>query len=233
MKTKREAGKIWWKRDGTPVEYKRLTSEEKFTEGTLFKLAKQAGKIEQALADLKRLAIDTAAEIRDRYNKEYGEVKLKETFTRYSFSKTIRLTVKQAHKIVFDSEIILRVKENFNAFVTTAIGNKNPIIREVIGSAFETKGGKLDVAKIMQLLSYKSRVKDKDFIKACDMLEKAIDKQIAKQYIQIALLQDDGSYKDIALNFASIEAAEPKAEAIEIKPLIFAEKKKAKERQSA
>ena len=72
-------------------------------------------------------------------------------------------------------------------------------------SAFATEKGKLDAKKVMGLLKFRSKEKNKNFQKALDLLEDSIRRPQSKQYFHVAVRNEEGGYDNIDLNFSSVK----------------------------
>ena len=71
-------------------------------------------------------------------------------------------------------------------------------------SAFETSRGKLDTKKVLSLKRHASRIKDKRYHEAMDLIDKAIRKPESKTYFRVWEKDENGQYKSVDLNFSSI-----------------------------
>jgi len=206
MNQQRQSESYWTDEKGHKVEMKRITKYEKLKEISAAKIVKQALKAEEKLVQTKTAVIELCEKVYDKYMEENNNdgKERKGNFTWFNFDKSMKIEVSVNEPIKFDDLAIIACKDKLDEFLDNNISNENEIIKEMITDAFETSRGKLDTKKVMSLLSYKHRVKDSVFQEAMHLLEKGITRPKSKRYFRVSVINEEGGYDNIELNFSSI-----------------------------
>ena len=197
--------KTWIDESGNQIPENRVTPFEKKREKIVHAVIGKAQKVEAILAEFhKSLAADTASLFSD-YKKEFDVKKdRKGNFTYYSFDRSAKIEVNISEPITFDENTISACKEKLDQFLDVEIEKVDDFVKEIVKSAFETKRGQMDSNKVLGLLKYKSKVKNKIYTEAMDLLEQAIRKPSKKTYYKLYLKDAMGEYQHINLNFANL-----------------------------
>lgn len=198
----------WTDEAGIQIPANRITKVEKLKENKAFTLAKEATKITKSLSDFKELIRGIFAEVEaaERAEAKVEKKPGKGNFTWYNFDRTIKVECNINERIDFDQTQIGFCKELLDQYIDENIGAEGEavLIKELVKSAFSNTKGRLDAKKVMSLLNYRSKIKHELYQKAMTHLENSIRRPDSKTYYSVAIREEDGSYKDIQLNFSSI-----------------------------
>lgn len=197
----------WIDESGTSVQYMRTSGSERIKEAIAFKTAKEAIILnEKLLAFKERLKMDVEKVFETFKNeKELDKIgKGKGGFSFYNFDRTIKIEKTNNDDIRFDDLLVSGAKEIFDIFFAENITSTNEVIKQMVLSAFSSEKGRLNKNKIIELISYRNKVLNKDFTRGCDMLSESMKIAGSKTYYKVSLKQEDGSYEYVDLNFSSI-----------------------------
>jgi hypothetical protein len=196
----------WIDEKGDKIPYNRLRKEERNREVETHKLLGHALKVNQALVDYKEEMRKICKKIYDQEMKAMGAdpSKAKGNFTFYNFNQTIRVKVAIHEPVKFSDSAISAAKQFFDNFMEESITTKEDFLKDLINKAFEAKNGQLDSRRIFDLLSYKSRTKNQNYIKACECLEEGSTRPSSKTYFQIAFKDEEGNWENVELNFSKV-----------------------------
>jgi hypothetical protein len=197
----------WTDETGQIIPIGRITDLERFKERNAIKLVKESTKVSNAIAELKELVKNVCNDVYERHMKQSNvqpDKQGKGNYTWWNFDRTIKITVKINEQIAFDDLTIAAAKIKFDEFLENTIVAKDDFVKEMVSSAFEARGGKLDVKQVLSLIKYKSKVKNELFQEAIKLLEESIRRPKSKTYFQIWTKDDAGEYQLINLDFASL-----------------------------
>lgn len=204
-----KAGKDWIDETGTSIPFNRISPLEKTKETLAAKLVKNALKVNAELkcfysmVNEANTAITKA--IAEQYKKDKKEMKpTKGNFTWFNFDRTIKVEVAVNETIHFDQAMIASAREALNRFIEKNVTGTDEIIRQLINSAFANTKGGLDSKKVMSLLKFRSKIKDKLFQSALDLIEQSISRPSSKRYFRVWVKDQRGQYQNIDLNFNSL-----------------------------
>jgi hypothetical protein len=198
---------FWTDEAGTQIPYNRTTPIERMMEIESYKILNKAIKINDLLKLLKEEIAKTCQEIYDEFMKEKGinPVDKKGNFTIYNFNRTIKIEVSINERIEFDELTIKAAKEKFDLFLDTNITSKNEFAKEMIIAAFKTqRTGKLDTKRVLQLTRHESKINDKLFSEAVELINQSIRRPDSKTYFRVWQKNEEGKFDLIDLNFSSI-----------------------------
>lgn len=198
----------WIDESKNAVQYKRTSDSERTNEFEAFKIAKKAIALNADLTAFKAALKDSVDKVIKVFLKEnemesMGE-KWKGNFTFFNFDRTIKIEMNSNDQIVFDEQLLMGCKAKLNTFLDENVNTTSDIIKQLILGAFDNSKGKIDSKKVMNLLKYKGKVQNKLFGEAMDMLQSSIRVNGSKLYYKVAILQEDGSYEYVDLNFSNI-----------------------------
>ncbi|MDB9911063.1 DUF3164 family protein [Flavobacteriaceae bacterium] len=200
--------KLWIDESGTQIPYSRITAAERLMERSSAKLIKEALAASDRLKKLKINIYETCTDVEAAFMKENGIEKRgkgKGNFTWHNFDRSIKVEVNVSEPIVFDDLTIQAAKEKFDLFFEKNVSATTEYIKKMILEAFETsRGGKLDTKEVMNLVRYEKKVNKPLFSEAVALINQAIRRPKTKTYFKIYERQQDGSYKQVELNLASI-----------------------------
>jgi len=207
MQTQTQTSKnqLWVDESGVKIPYSRITTTERLKEKNAGKLLKDAIEANKRLAALKTLVQKYTDEVITAFATENNVNRVnKGTITWYNFDRSIRIEADVSEKIAFDELSILAAKELLDSFLSQNINPKVEYVREMITDAFATSKGKLDTKKVLSLMKWKSKIPDKEFTDAMNLIEAGIRKPSCKIYYRISVRNAEGKYDIIDLNFSSI-----------------------------
>lgn len=192
---------------GNQVPRNYLMPSDKLAERNAVRIANQALKIHEQLIALKQQMSSMTLEVfnQKRADKKLHNVKeRKGNFAWFSFDGGIKIEASVSDIFTFDDALMAAAKECFDAFVNTQLEDKNHPIRLMIQEAFASNRKGYDSKKLFALLKYREKVKDKDFLKALDLLQDAMKVVSSKKYYRVSLRNKEGGYEPINLNISSL-----------------------------
>lgn len=170
--------------------------------GTIFRKAKSINK---QLAEFKQEVKELCDKV---YQKMIEEFKAKPdgkgNFTWFNFDRSIKVDVSVNPRIEFDDIAIEACKQKLDEFLSDNIDSKQEFVKQMVKDAFSTSKGKLDSKKVMNLLKYRTQVKDTLFQEALDLIEQSVRNPSSRIYFRIWERNEAGDYELIDLNFSSI-----------------------------
>ena len=89
-----------------------------------------------------------------------NDKKGKGNFTWFNFDRSIKVEVSISDRIEFDDLGIIACKDKLNEFLDSNIESKDDAVKSMILDAFNNTKGELDAKKVMNLLRYKSKIKN-------------------------------------------------------------------------
>lgn len=204
-----KAGQAWTDETGVSVPFNRISGVEIVKEQYSAKLLKEAITINSRLQSFMEMITDANEKLNsviDAENKKLDK-KVKPTkgnFTWFNFDRSIKVEVSIQESIKFDDAKIASAREKFDAFIERNVQGTDDIVRQLINSAFANTRGGLDPKKVLSLLKFRSKIKDKGFQTALDLIEESISRPTSKRYFRVWCKGEDGQYQNIDLNFSSI-----------------------------
>lgn len=206
-KKQTSADKFWNDESGATIPFSRITALERKKERVAFDVLKKATELSERIKSFKENIASVCDEI---FKDHMAESKIradkypKGNFTWHNFDRSIRIVVKINDKIEFDDLTIASAKAKIDEFLDRNISSTSDVIKEMVTDAFETRGGKLDTKKVLNLLRYRTKINDTVFQEAMSLLEQSIRRPSSKTYYQVFERLEDGSYELINLDFASV-----------------------------
>lgn len=199
---------MWRDESGVAIPYNRTTKTERLMERSTGRIIKEARAAHTRLASLKTLIAKLTAEAYVAFMSEKNinsKKPPKGNFTMYNFDRSIKVEVNVNEPIVFDDMGVAAAKEKFDEFLDTNINTTNHYIKEMVLDAFRTnRSRKLDTKKIMDLIRYEHKINIPLFTEATQLLKQSIRHPHTKTYYKVYERLEDGSYKHVELNFASL-----------------------------
>ncbi|MGE0931697.1 DUF3164 family protein [Peijinzhouia sedimentorum] len=196
---------LWLDESGREIPYKRITKFERLAERTTARLAKEAVSVHDKLVAFKKLMQKEAEAMYAAFEKENGQIgKGKGSATFYNFDRTIKVQVKMSERITFDENTIELAKNKLDELLEDGLTGAKDFVRPLVMDAFETSAGKLDTKRVLGLRRHASRIKDSRYDEAMRLIDQSIRTPISKEYFQIWLMDENGEYQDVQLNFASV-----------------------------
>lgn len=196
---------FWTDESGTKIPVNRIRPFEKMREKKMAAMAKEAKAISERLAKFKVVVRTECEEIHAAFLDEVGAVPGKGNVTLFNFDRSLKIEVSINEAIEFDSMHVEAAKGKFDEFLNLNVSAKDEAIKALVMDAFQTSRGKLDTKRVMNLLRYRSKIKDEVFNQACQLLEDGIRKPESRTYYRVwQRTGKDGEYRLIDLNFSSI-----------------------------
>lgn len=206
MTTQKSTQEFWTDEQGMKIPYSRITKAERLMEKESARLYREAAKLHAALKAYKKSIIKTCGQVYTEFMKEKdSKVMGKGNFTWYNFDRTLKIEVSVSDRIEFDDLTITACKNKLDEFIDQNVEGKTDFVKELVNEAFTTSRGKLDSKKVMALLKYRSKIKAVEFQEAMKLLEESIRRPDSRVYFRIWAKDAAGQYRNIDLNFSSIE----------------------------
>ena len=200
--------KTWLDDNGLQIPVNRITKAEKLRERKAGKIIKDALRLNKLLKEFKQYVKEASEEVRQAVYKETGvepKENAKGNYTWYNFDRSVKIEVNINEPIDFDDLLINAAKEKLDEFLNNNIEAKNEFIKEMVLQAFETRSGKLDTKRVLNLTRYKDKVNKPLFSEAVELINKAIRRKPSRMYFRIWAKDENGKYQNIDLNLSSIE----------------------------
>ena len=205
MKNQKSTDKFWMDETGAQIPYSRTNESERFNEKASAAIAKTAMSLNADLIAFKEKLNATCKKAYELYMEEKGsDKKSKGNFNWFNFDRSIKIEVSVNDRIEFDDLGIIACKNKLDEFLGGNVESKDDAVKALIMDAFNNTKGKLDAKKVMNLLRYRSKIKNHLFQDALNLLESAIRKPDSKTYFRIWVKDETGQYKNIDLNLSSI-----------------------------
>jgi hypothetical protein len=196
----------WKDESGMHVPFSRTTAAERFREKASYKIYQSALKLNSDLNAFKEgimKASEYALELTMKENKTATKPR-KGNFTWFNFDRSLKIEVNINERIAFDETLISLCKEKLQEFLDGNLTTTEEFVKELVNDAFHNTKGALDAKKVMNLLKYRSKIKDQRYQDAMDMLEKSIRKPDSKSYYKVWVKNPEGKYDYVDLNFSSL-----------------------------
>lgn len=202
--TAQKKGKIYLDKDGREIPAGYIHKIDKDKHAAAFRLAKKATKLSLDLAEFKEELFKVCDELHQRALDE-NHVKLREnskgSYTISTIDKAIKVEVTVSEFGSFGDDITIAhalIKE----FLQEKTQALDADIAGVISGAFETRGGNLDVKRILSLKKYK--IEHPKWVKAMEVIDKSYEVRNTKRYARVWMKNDHGELEQIPLDFASL-----------------------------
>lgn len=196
---------FWIDEKGNKIPYNRTTKYERACERNASALLKKAQRTNDLLAELKEEFINKCDEAFLLAMQEMdGKTENQKSFQWHNFDRSIKVERSTSEPIRFDDLTIKACKDKIHEFMEDNVETKDDFVKEMLVDAFETSRGNLDTKKVMNLLRWKSKVKNKLFQEAMELIEKAIRRPSSKTYYRIWIKDQQGEYQNVELNFSNI-----------------------------
>jgi len=200
---------IWRDASGTEVPVKFVPAPDKKKEALAGAVYKAAVTAEAVLLDLHKMLTNAFSEARAAVAQEYAikgkeKKKGKGSFTWYNFDKSVKIEADINDIVKWDGAMMTEALSQLNSYISGNIGDSNELIKQLVNDAFTGSKGQIDSRKVFQLLKYENKIKDKRFLKACDIIKQASSVDSTKLYMRVSEKTETGEYRIINLNFSSI-----------------------------
>lgn len=202
-------GKPWKDETGVEIPFNRISKVESIKElyaGRIYRVASRVHSDLQQLMNMITVANDEVSAAIAVENKLLNKtIKTgKGNFTWFNFDRSIKIEVNVNEAVKFDEAKIAAARELFDSFIDHNVQGTDDIVRQLINSAFANSNGGLDAKKVLSLLKYRTKIKDKQFQSALDLIQDSISRPSSKRYFRVWVKNEEGAYENIELNFSSI-----------------------------
>lgn len=196
----------WIDEAGTAIPYNRTTNYERKAERFTGKYAKQALNLNEALTAFKTALSKEVDELYDAFVKEKGSElgKGKGSITIYNFDRSIKIVCSVKEAITFDENTIALAKAKLDEVLNDGLQSAKDFVKPLVMDAFNNSKGNLDVKRVLGLKKYASKVSDKRYQEAMDLIDQSIRRPKSKEYHQVFIKDAAGEYINVQLNFASV-----------------------------
>lgn len=195
--------KVWKTAKGEIVPAEVVSTHDKKKEKVVLKIAKQALTVSKLLVELKAI---TESDVNKLYNEhlrikgiEPGE--RKENYTLYSFDREWKIEISRADTVTFDDNINV-VKQLLDEYIEDVTNQASSDIQVLVQSAFKTRKGQLDKARLFSLFQYE--IEHPLWKRAMEELKQSIDVQSSKKYIKIMRRDENEEYVLVPLSFSAV-----------------------------
>lgn len=196
---------MWIDEAGIKIPYARTTKFERAAEASLFKLATDALKLNEALQAYKESVFKEAERLYALFTSEKGQIgKGKGGASFYNFDRSIKVIVNVQEQITFDENTIELAKNELDTLLNEGLEGAKEFVKPLVMDAFKQSNGRLDTRQVLGLKKHRSRINDPRFDRACDLIDQAIRRPHSKEYYQVWVRSDQGEYENIQLNFAAL-----------------------------
>lgn len=211
MKPTFQKSSIWTDESGIEIPVNRISKAENLRERLSEKVLKAAMKVNEQLYNLKAIISNANDAVMREIAKENRHLEKatrwgKGNHTWYNFDRSVKIEVNINEMIRFDEAKISAARELFDNFIDRNVTGTDDIVRQLINSAFSNTKGGLDSKKVLSLLKYRTRIKDKSFHAALDLIEQSISRPDSKKYYRVWVKNEEGQYENVDLNFSSISS---------------------------
>ena len=198
-------GQPWTDETGISIPFNRINPSEKLKEKLSGELIKSALKINNGLIQFKAQVVKAVDDVRKAMIDDKTLPKeSKGNLTIYNFDRSIKVEVSINEMIQFDESMIASAREQLDKFIAENVQGTDEVVRTLINTAFHNTKGGLDTKRVLSLLKYRSKIKDRKFQRALDLIEQSISRPSSKKYFRIWAKNEDGAYENVDLNFSSI-----------------------------
>lgn len=200
----------WLNAAGDAVPFKFVPKADKVKEALAGKIHKNALSIESMLNAFYIVMSEAFTEvgqlIKEQFEIKHGKQKKqgKGSFTWFNFDKSIKIEADINDIVKWDNALMTEALQLLNSYINTSLTDANVLIAGLVKDAFANSKGMIDSRKIMQLLKYEDKIKNKAFLKACELIKQAQSIDRTKLYMRVWEKTESGEYRNINLNFSSI-----------------------------
>ncbi|MBS1642740.1 MAG: DUF3164 family protein [Bacteroidetes bacterium] len=201
---------IWTNAAGDDVPLKFVPKVDKVKESLSNKIRKMALEVECSIQQFHNFMNDCFIEVDKLIKEEYSIKNSKEkkkgkgSLTWYNFDKSIKVEADINDIAKWDNALMTEAQELLNQYISSNLSENNDLIKGLVTDAFSNSKNQIDSRKVFQILKYETKIKNTKFLKACDLIKQAQSIDKTKLYMRVWEKMEDGSYRNINLNFSSI-----------------------------
>lgn len=200
---------VWINAAGDAVPVKFVPETDKLKESLAGIIYKSAVTIEAELKDFYELMTLAFEKAREAVVKEYN-IKGKEkkqgkgSFTWYNFDRSLKIEADINDIVKWDGPLMTEAQDCFEKFFSGEMSESQVLIKDIVIKAFSNSSGQPDTKNVFKLLKFETKIKNKNFQKACELIKQAQNIDKTKLYMRVWEKTDSGEYRSINLNFSSI-----------------------------
>lgn len=185
--------KEWRTHDGILVPDGAISPFDKRKEPKVHSMFKKLAELRDKQIHVDRYIMETADMlIKDYYKSNGKEWDNRESYTLYSYDKSIKIESRKNSVLQLGDEVNLAYSA-FNEYLDDVLSGKNADIRSLVTRAFSTSKGEMDAKRLIGLLGI--QIQHPKWHNACELLRKAITTNSTKRFIKISLKNKEGEYE--------------------------------------
>lgn len=205
IKKQKSSDKLWQDESGQQIPYDRTTRYERAAEVSTYRIASEGQKIHEKLKAYKDFVRTEATRLYEIFVEENGQLgKGKGSATFFNFDRTIKVSVKVNELITFDENTISLAKDKLDEFLREGLDGAKDFVKPLVMEAFHQRNGSLDNKRVLGLKQHAHRINHPLYTEAMKLIDKSVRRPSTREYFQVWVLDSNGEYQDIQLNFASI-----------------------------
>jgi len=210
VKTYTSKDATWVNAAGDLVPYKFVPlidrQKEKVAATLLADALSIEGKLLKLHAAMHLATQQVSALVKQEYAIKQGKEKKegKGSITWYNFDKSIKIEADVNDLVKWDSALMTEALHLLQQYLSGSLSDAQMLIKDMVSDGFSNSKGMIDSRRIFQLLKYESKIKDKRFLSACELIKQAQSIDTTKLYMRIWVKDDKGGYRNVNLNFSSI-----------------------------
>lgn len=201
---------IWVNANGDNVPVKFVPKTDKTKEALASNIHKAALSAEKQLNALYQLMNNAFIEVAKLVKEEYALKKGKDkkegkgSLTWFNFDRSLKIEADINDIVKWDNALMTEALSLLNEYINSSLNENNELIAGLVKDAFANSKNMIDSRKIFQLLKYESKIKNTKYLKACELIRNAQTIDKTKMYMRVWEKMEDGTYRNINLNFSSI-----------------------------
>mgnify|MGYP001244629608 CR=1 FL=1 len=203
-KVVKKNGQVFWvDEDGNQVPVKHIKKIDRERDRVVERTIKIGKDIEKRVTLAKKEIVRAIDGFIELVKKENGlKSQWKGNITLYDFAKEFKVNIGISEKLMFNEQLQV-AKSLIDECIKEWAKSSNEKIVLLINQAFKVdKQGKVDTNRILSLRQLD--IKDAKWQQAMEKISEAITIDSSKRYFVFEEKQQDGSYKNIQLNFSAV-----------------------------
>jgi hypothetical protein len=201
LKVKEGRAVYWLDPDGEKVPEKYVPEHDKKRDKVVEEIFKRVKELENMMRKYKFEIANMANEYLNQMAEDFGE-EWKGNATLYNFSQDCGVEIKIHNRVTFDERLKVAKKKLDNYIKNIVKGSKKEVV-VFVNNAFRTdQHGNLDRKEILKLK--RMDIDDPEWKAAMELIDKSQVVQGTKTYYNFKIKKEDGSWKNVVLNFSRI-----------------------------
>ena len=196
------AKKQWIDPKGNEIPAQYVPKLDKKKDKFALAMLKKAQDLNRRLSEFKQLLVEGGDEIWADMQEAENVRTGKKGYSIMSFDKKIKIEMNQSERIEFDDNIEI-AKALIDEYLTDKLASSDVDLKQIVHMAFETRSGQLDTKKVVSL--FRLNINNEKWKRAIEIIRKSMSSNISKRYVSIYLKNNQDMYKDVKLNFSSID----------------------------